>query len=200
METENSNISEKLIEVQNELKAPKNLTNNFGKYKYRNAEQILKEAKPISAKYGCGVRLYDEVQLIGNRYYVVSTAIFFSKITSETITSKGYAREAENKTGMDASQITGAATSYARKYALGGLFGIDDGIDADSMGNNIEEEKSAETPKTEFPEKLKNEVDGCENLNALKAVWNRDVNMKTNVAFKKYVIAKQKQLEAASQQ
>lgn len=120
----------KLQEIQHKLKAPKGQYNNFGKYKYRSCEDILEAVKPILNEVGCTLTLTDTVELIGDRYYIKATAWLKGEDTDEVVTA--YAREAETKTGMDASQITGTASSYARKYALNGLFCIDDTKDADT--------------------------------------------------------------------
>lgn len=124
------NNMENLIKIQSELKAPKGQYNSFGKYRYRSAEDILEAVKPLCAKYNCQLTLSDELQSIGERYYVKATV----SITDgkETVSVSAYAREEETKKGMDGSQITGTASSYARKYALNGLFCIDDTKDADT--------------------------------------------------------------------
>ncbi len=127
-------ISEKILNIQNELKAPKSQWNSFGKYNYRNAEDILEAAKPLLKKEGVILTLTDEIVLIGNRYYVKSTATV--KYADESIVVSAYAREEENKKGMDGSQVTGASSSYARKYALNGLFLIDDTKDSDFTNDN----------------------------------------------------------------
>lgn len=116
--------------IQEELKAPKSQYNRFGGYAYRSVEDILTAIKPLLVKEKADLTLSDELVLIGDRYYVKSTATYEDKGGKKVVT--GYAREAENKKGMDASQITGTASSYARKYALNGLFLIDDTKDADS--------------------------------------------------------------------
>lgn len=120
-----------LITIQSELKAPKSQFNKFGGYKYRKAEDILEAVKPILAKQKCTLVLTDEIVMVGNRIYVKSTATLKDS-SGETETSVGYAREEETKKGMDGSQITGASSSYARKYALNGLFAIDDNADSDT--------------------------------------------------------------------
>lgn len=120
----------KLQEIQHKLKAPKGQYNNFGKYRYRSCEDILEAVKPILYEVGCTLTLTDTIVLIGDRYYIEATAWLKGEDTDEVVTA--YAREAETKTGMDASQITGTASSYARKYALNGLFCIDDTKDADT--------------------------------------------------------------------
>lgn len=126
-----------LRKIQIELKAPKNQYNNFGRYKYRSCEDILEAVKPLLDKYNATLMLTDAVEEIGGRMYVKASAIFRSD-GDEPITVTAYAREAEEKKGMDASQITGTASSYARKYALNGLFLIDDTKDADTMDNRDE--------------------------------------------------------------
>lgn len=123
-------LQKKLSEIQNRLKAPKGQYNNFGKYSYRSAEDILEAVKPLNAEYGISLTLSDEVKEIGGRIYVVATATITDG--SDELSVKSYAREPENKKGMDDSQITGATSSYARKYALNGLYAIDDNKDADT--------------------------------------------------------------------
>jgi len=123
----------KLLEVQSKLKAPKSQTNSFGKYKYRSCEDILEAVKPLLAEAGLVLILTDHVVEVGGRVYVKATAQVLDGDNS--IAVEAYAREAENKKGMDDSQITGTASSYARKYALNGLFLIDDTKDADTMDN-----------------------------------------------------------------
>ena len=126
-------IHEKLIQIQSELKAPKGQYNSFGKYKYRNCEDILEAVKPLLKKQGLAIRLSDDIVMIGSRYYVQATA----EITDgeSSIKAVAFAREEESKKGMDGSQVTGAASSYARKYALNGLFAIDDTKDSDTTNN-----------------------------------------------------------------
>jgi len=127
------NIYEKLAKVQGELKAPKGQYNSFGKYKYRSAEDILSAAKPLCINNGLLLTLSDDVTEIGGRVYVKAIArITDLEKPEEQIINTAFAREAEKKTGMDESQITGTASSYARKYALNGLFAIDDTKDADT--------------------------------------------------------------------
>jgi hypothetical protein len=119
-----------LINIQSELKAPKGQNNDFGKYKYRSCEDILESVKPLLTINKCFLTINDEIVLIGERYYVKATAVL--KGEKESIEVSAFAREPANKKGMDESQITGASSSYARKYALNGLFAIDDTKDSDS--------------------------------------------------------------------
>ena len=120
----------KLISIQKELKVPKSQRNTFGNYNYRNCEDILEAVKPLLSKHECVLTLSDSIEAVGSRYYVKALA----RITDgkDSIEVTAYAREAETKKGMDDSQITGSTSSYARKYALNGLFAIDDTKDADT--------------------------------------------------------------------
>ncbi len=119
-------IYEKLSAVQAGLKAPKNQRNNFGGYNYRSCEDILEAVKPILKKNGLVLTISDELTQVGDRYYIQAVAIVYDITSGESLTVKASAREEEIKKGMDAAQITGSASSYARKYALNGLFNIDD--------------------------------------------------------------------------
>lgn len=124
------NIMKVLTEIQTKLKAPKGNYNSFGKYHYRSAENILEAAKPLLAEHQATLLLTDEIILVGSRFYVKATAVFH--LDDESVSVTAMAREDESKKGMDGSQVTGAASSYARKYALNGLFLIDDNKDADT--------------------------------------------------------------------
>nr|DAX43762.1 MAG TPA: ERF superfamily protein [Caudoviricetes sp.] len=137
-------LQQKLIEIQAELKAPKSQYNKFGGYNYRNCEDILEAVKPLCAKHEIVPLLSDEIVMIGDRFYIKATA----KVTDgkDEIATTAYARESKDKKGMDESQITGSASSYARKYALNGLFCIDDTKDADFMDNS-QNSKSQQQPK-----------------------------------------------------
>lgn len=121
-----------LMAVQAELKAPKNQHNSFGKYDYRSAEDIIEAVKPLLKDNGLFLNMSDEIVLIGDRYYVKATVKVVDVVTGESVQTSALAREAAQKKGMDESQVTGTASSYARKYALNGLFAIDDNRDADT--------------------------------------------------------------------
>jgi hypothetical protein len=130
----------KLVKIQAELKAPKNQMNAFGKYKYRSAEDIIEAVKPILFKNNCALLISDEIVQVADRVYVKATAMLIDENNEELpIQVYGWAREEEVKKGMDAAQITGSASSYARKYALNGLFAIDDTKDADSTNEHKDE-------------------------------------------------------------
>lgn len=120
-----------LLQIQSELKAPKGQFNAYGKYKYRSCEDILEAVKPILKKCNCTLLLSDSLVYVGDRYYIKATATLVNA-EGKSISTEAYAREEETKKGMDASQITGASSSYARKYALNGLLCIDDNKDSDT--------------------------------------------------------------------
>lgn len=125
-------MNNKLLKIQQELKCNKGQYNSFGKYKYRSCEDILESVKPLLNETKCTLILNDELTYIGERYYIKATATLRDTETNEQISNTAYAREELEKRGMDGSQITGTASSYARKYALNGLFLIDDTKDADT--------------------------------------------------------------------
>lgn len=125
---------EKIVAIQSELKAPKGQYNSFGKYNYRSCEDILEGVKPLLAKHGLVLTIQDSIDLIGDRFYVKATATITDG--KEQLSTSAYARESLDKKGMYASQVTGATSSYARKYALNGLLAIDDTKDADTMDNS----------------------------------------------------------------
>lgn len=128
-------LSEKLNHIQTNLNAPKNLFNKFGNYKYRNLEGIFEGLKPLLQETKCTVTVSDEIVCVNEMNYIKSTATL-SNGSDESISVTGWARESVQKKGMDDSQITGSTSSYARKYAMNGLFAIDDTKDADSMDNS----------------------------------------------------------------
>lgn len=154
------NVIEKLAAVQRELKAPKGQFNSFGKYKYRSCEDILEALKPVLGKHGCAVTLSDEVVQVGERFYIRATASIMDCESGERAFNTAFAREDADKKGMDGSQITGTASSYARKYALNGLFLIDDTKDADTDAYHEQTtgEKPKEDPKIAAAKAKANEV------------------------------------------
>lgn len=133
-----------LIAIQSELKAPKSQFNKFGGYKYRKAEDILEAVKPLLNKQKCTLTITDDIVMVGNRIYVKATATIKNE-KGECETTTGWAREEETKKGMDGSQITGASSSYARKYALNGLFAIDDNADSDTTNDGQHQEAQQQT-------------------------------------------------------
>ncbi|HBG2102819.1 ERF family protein [Clostridioides difficile] len=158
----------KLVNIQSTLKAPKSQFNSFGKYNYRSCEDILEGLKPILKEEKALVVLDDNIVQIGNRFYVEATATLIDAETGEKISVKALAREDETKKGMDLAQVTGSVSSYARKYALNGLFCIDDTKDSDATNKHGNEQKKKEVNESELNilyslgesiEKDKNRVD-----------------------------------------
>lgn len=178
-------ISKALIEIQNELKAPKNQRNNFGNYNYRSAEDILEAVKPLLKQHNAQLVLSDTVEQVGDRIYIKATATFIDSEGAE-IQNSAYAREAAVKKGMDESQITGTASSYSRKYALNGLFLIDDTKDADT---DEYKKQTAPAKRAEGPD-----------FNEIKAKLKElDNNFKVN-SYAKEVAGKWPNLGAKQQQ
>lgn len=153
MEEKELNITQKLMNIQHELKAPKRQTNNFGHFKYRSCEDILEAVKPLLFKYELVLTIADNITQIGDRYYVNALATI-RDTNSGTITTSASARESLDKKGMDDSQITGTASSYARKYALNGLFAIDDTKDADT--DEFEKQNKKATKNDDYRTELVN--------------------------------------------
>lgn len=145
--TKTATVQEHLAKIQQVLSVPKNQKNTFGNYKYRSAEDILDAVKKVLD--GAVLTLADNIVLVGDRYYVEATATFSYR--GESIATKAYAREELDKKGMDTSQITGSTSSYARKYALNGLFCIDDTKDADTMDNTVARPTVARTAPVATP-------------------------------------------------
>lgn len=132
------NIYSKLSIIQSDLKVPKNQYNKFGDYSYRNCEDILEALKPILKETGTVITLSDEIELLGNRYYIKATATLTDVESKESVLNSAFAREDETRKKMDGSQLTGSASSYARKYALNGLLAIDDTRDSDYLNNSAQ--------------------------------------------------------------
>lgn len=179
-----------LIEIQGELKAPKNQRNTFGNYNYRSAEDILEAVKPLLKKHGCHLTISDEMIQLGDRYYVKATATLTKD--ADSISTTAYAREEENKKGQDSSQTTGSTSSYARKYALNGLFCIDDTKDSDFTNTHGKEEqpkpKTAKAPaKAEIENDMKQAkeaVSKSKSSKDLMEVWNTFKNLQGIAEFK----------------
>lgn len=172
MENRESNMYEKLLNIQSELKVPKRQFNKFGNYKFRNCEDILEAVKPLCKKNNAVLIVNDDIQQIGERFYVKATATFIDIENGQNIQNTAYAREENDKKGMDGSQLTGTASSYARKYALNGLFCIDDTKDADTT--TIEEHEEQEKV---ISEKLANGLNkAIENSNMSQEVIDLILN------------------------
>lgn len=171
-----------LAKIQSLIKAPKGQFNSFGKYKYRSCEDILEAVKPIINPLGYFIRLTDNIEEIGGRIYVVSEAILSNGV--DTYTCVGYAREEETKKGMDGSQITGSSSSYARKYALCGLFALDDNKDSDTT--NVSNDEPTQDEKyllhklvntsdltEEEMEKARKSIDTCSDYDTYQKIQYR---------------------------
>ena len=163
-----------LQKIQSELKANKGQFNKFGGYAYRSCEDILEAAKPVLAKYDAAITLSDDIVLIGDRYYVKATATLTIEVNNTkamTFTTTAFAREAVARKGMDESQITGSASSYARKYALSGLFALDDTKDADTMDNRQQTAPQAQAPAAD--KLVIARVKKCKSAKELNALWHK---------------------------
>lgn len=180
-----NNIYSRLQAVQMELKAPKDQYNYFGKYSYRSCEDILEAVKPLCQKQGLLLSLTDEIVEMGGRNYIKSIARVIEMETGKDFFTVAFAREDETKKGMDGSQISGCASSYARKYALNGLFCIDDTKDADTLDNRSEVQLATQKQQNELEvlcQKTGSELKkvlswvGCNDLKALTVpAWNRAI-------------------------
>lgn len=165
-------VYETLAKVQADIAVPKSRTNKFGGYSYRNAEDIMEAVKPACLEHNAAFFVSDSVEFIEGRFYIVATATFSAD--GETVQAKGYARECDAKKGMDEAQITGSASSYARKYALCGLFGIDGQDDPDAMDNRdqgkqqAKPRKQASKPKPATPSQAEAINEVCAMLDGAK--------------------------------
>lgn len=165
-------IYEKLSKIQEQLFVPKGQKNDFGKYNYRSCEDILTKVKPIAKELGCVLTISNELIHVGDRNYVEATVRLVDLDDSTEIISKAQAREEETKKGMDGSQITGASSSYARKYALAGLFCIDNERDSDATNKGEEEPKSAFPSRAKMMECAKKHYpEGSDQLKSLLEMW-----------------------------
>lgn len=183
------NVYEKLLKVQTELKAPKNQYNKSGNYKYRSCEDIQEGIKPLLAEVKATLVVGDELVLIGERYYIKATARFTDVESTESVENIAYAREEFTKKGMDSSQVTGATSSYARKYALNGLFCIDDVKDTDT-----------ESPKEDKKQESKPDLITQKESEALKNLCkNKGLDIKTIFKVPVEKLTKQQYVDAVKQ-
>lgn len=188
-ETKQIEVSE-LVYIQSSLKAPKNQRNNFGGYNYRSCEDIMEAVKPLLKEVNCTLTVSDEIVQVSDRIYVKATATLRTP-SGETYQNTAFAREALTKKGMDESQVTGAASSYARKYALNGLFCIDDTKDADAL--NVSKEytqqpnagyQPVQQTKQDPVGNWQQEVAQAANMDALTAVWAKYPTLQQDKAFR----------------
>lgn len=198
-----------LIAIQSQLKAPKSKYNSFGKYNYRSCEDILEAVKPLLQENDCTLVISDEIVMVGTRYYVKATATIINS-EGKAVSNTGLAREDEDKKGMDGCQITGTASSYARKYALNGLFLIDDTKDADTD----EYHNQTANGKGKQPKQPKNltdddffiaeaEAQNCPTVEALSACYNKYAAINPNYIkdgsiFMKALTTRKKQLQSTT--
>lgn len=179
-------VEQRLMAVQNELKAPKNQYNKFGNYRYRSCEDILSAAKPLCVANGLLLTLTDEVVIVSHRIYIKAIA----KVSDGTqfIETVAYAREDETKKGMDGSQVTGAASSYARKYALNGLFCIDDTKDADATNTHGKDVPAQQTNQAaERKAMLLQDINGAQSRETLTATWQQNQDLQHEAWFSQAV-------------
>lgn len=190
-------VYEKLLSVQNKLKAPKSQYNKFGGYYYRNCEDILEAVKPILLETKTTLLLNDEVVLIGNRFYLKATAIFIDVVDGTKIECSAYANESEPHKGMTAEQVTGAASSYARKYALNALFCIDDTKDADSSEQSTPAQPKPTQPKLPYPPtSVIAEINACKKIPDIAAVLRKYQQTYDNEQLSKAASERKQQLLA----
>lgn len=166
-------LMQRLVRIQSQLKAPKNQRNDFGRYNYRSAEDILEAVKPLLAQENILQTITDEAVVIEGWHYIVSTVTLFDALNNESpILVQAYAREEETKKGMDASQITGSASSYARKYALNGMYAIDDTKDADTDEYQSAQQQPKPTATNAKQAKKKVQPKKSEAHKAIEAAFN----------------------------
>ena len=188
-----STLQEKLIAIQRDLKAPKSQFNAFGKYRYRSCEDILEAVKPLLFREGVVLTIADDLLAENGRFYVKASATL--SYQDERICSSAFAREDETKKGMDGSQITGAASSYARKYALNGLFCIDDTKDADATNTGEQQPAQEQKPtQDDFYSQAMMELSLATTVEDLKKVWSKYKSLQNNEAFKKAKDIKKKSI------
>ena len=192
---------EELIKIQSELKAPKNKYNSFGKYSYRSCEDILEAVKPLLKKYNCCMTITDDVFVAGDRFYIRATVSLVNK-DGKSVIGVGLAREDKSKAGMSESQITGTASSYARKYALNGLFLIDDTKDADTDEYKVESDakaKKAAKPSGGIAASALEiaiaECNAATSMEALMQVWNSHPDLSKDKDFLLAMSTKKKEFQ-----
>lgn len=189
-----------LIYIQSNLKAPKNQWNDFGKYSYRNAENILEAVKPLLSEKGCTLTISDEIVQFGDRVYVKATATIKNS-SNEAESATAFAREPLSKKGQDESQVTGSASSYARKYALNGLFAIDDNKDADAL--NVTPEYTQQQPSQPaqpvqtVASPYLSAVKGAKTKEELETIWHKFPQLQSDKTFIDVISLRKQELENA---
>lgn len=179
-----------LMEIQSKLNVPKSLRNNFGGYNYRSAELILETVKPLLLENNCTLTIVDDIVIVGDRIYVKATATIKNE-SGDTETTTAFAREPLTKKGMDDSQVTGSASSYARKYALNGLFCIDDTKDADDLNVNNEYTQPATDENLEM---IIANIKFATTKEELAKIWKECYSYQSNKNFVSALSARKKEL------
>lgn len=200
-----------LSKIQNEMNVKKGRYNKFGGYYYRSCEDILQTAKEVCDKYGCYVNVTDTIEYIEGRFYVKATAKVVDIETGESETATAFAREEESKKGMDGAQLTGATSSYARKYALCGLFAIDDSIDGDSLNGTQENEgkaankNGAKSSSTSQPDNSQSQtsilvgyVNGCTTVEQLSNLFKANQAYQSDSTFMNALSKKRAEIEGGN--
>lgn len=187
-----------LSQIQSELKVPKGQRNDFGKYNYRSCEDILEAVKPLLKERGLAIFITDDIVQIGERYYVRATAAIYDS-EGNYISNSAFAREELKRTGMDASQITGATSSYARKYALNGLFAIDDTKDADATNKGQDETKADNaTAQPVFTDEIRSALAKAQTVQELVVTFGRlPQALRDSAEVKSYCAQLKSNLEAS---
>ena len=186
-----------LIYIQSNLKAPKNQWNDFGKYSYRNAENILEAVKPLLSEKGCTLTISDEIVQFGDRVYVKATATIKNS-SGETESATAFAREPLSKKGQDESQVTGSASSYARKYALNGLFAIDDNKDADALNVTPEyTQQQPSQPSQPVASPYLSAVKGAKTKEELETIWHKFPQLQSDKTFIDVISLRKQEIENA---
>jgi len=181
-----------LMEIQSKLNVPKSLTNSYGGYKYRSAELILEAVKPLLKENGCTLIINDDMVMVGDRIYVKAT-VTIKNGNGETETTTAFAREPLSKKGQDDSQVTGVASSYARKYALNGLFCIDDTKDADAL--NVNKEYTQPATDANLETVIAN-IKIASSVEELSKIWNECYAYQSNKAFVSALTNRKKELKS----
>lgn len=183
-------FNEKLQKIQFSLKAPKGQYNSFGKYHYRSCEDILEALKPLLKENSCTLTITDDIVMLGDRFYVKATATLTDG--EESISISAFAREEETKKGADGSQVTGASSSYARKYALNGMFCIDDTKDSDVT--NVCQSVKPKTEENPMMDMAMSDINNAKTLDGLMAVWHNYQSLQSNEVFKALMTKKKEKL------
>jgi len=181
-----------LIDIQTRLKAPKDQKNSFGGYNYRSCEDILTALKPILAEHKCAILFDDKIESVNGRFYITAEAKLCTPLGD--ICAHAYAREQETKKGYDEAQITGAASSYARKYALNALFAIDDTRDPDTQ-DNTKEGLPQENNANRIPDFIVNKIANAKSVESLSEIWQTTTTFHNNATFKQLMSQRKHELQ-----